>query len=450
MSEKKHSTGKNINRREFLAGAAAAAAFTFVPKSVFGQGLPASERLNLACIGACGRGYADILGLERHNWVAFCDVIPERDERPHEKYPDTPWYTDYRQMLDKHEKEIDAVIVAPPDHCHAPAALNCICRGKHVYVEKPMTWSVEEARLLCAEVKKYKVASQMGNQGHAGEGTHLFHDYITGGHLGAVKEVHVWTNRPVGYWKQGIARPTEAQPVPKGMAWELWHGPCQPRPFNQVYHPGAWRGWVEYGTGALGDMGAHLIDAPFWALNLGLPSTVEATFTEFNGESWPASSKVVYEFPARGEMPACKLTWYDGGQQPERPADLEEGRRMGNKDGGILVIGDKGKMVSSCYGNETRLIPESYMQQVGRIEKKLERSPGHYQEFVRACKGGKPAASNFDYSSRLTEMMIIGCIAIRAGRKLTYEPETMSFKGDAEATSFLKRPSYREGWTIKA
>jgi predicted dehydrogenase len=453
-----------IPRRTFLGRAAAVtAAFTIVPRHVLGgQGTPApSDKLNIAGVGVGGMGKNNIAACEAENIVALCDVDPGLADEAFKKYPKAKQYKDFRIMLDQ-QKDIDAVIVATPDHSHAVVAMAAMERSKHVYVQKPLTHSVYEARLLTEAARKYKVKTQMGNQGHSGEGARLMCEWVGDGAIGAVREVHAWTNRPV--WPQGIevARPTETPALPPGMDWDLWIGPARVRPFHPTYHPAKWRAWWEFGTGSLGDMGCHIVDPVFWALRLKYPVSVEGCIsrywhaffeeTEPKNETYPRSTIVRYQFPAREGMPEVKLTWWDGGLMPPRPDELEPGRRMGDEDGGVLLIGDKGSLIAGCYGASPRLIPESKMKTYKQPPKSIERIPegsaGHEKDWVRSCKGGKPASSNFDYSGPLSEAVLMGNLAVRfPDRKLLWDGEKMEVTNDNNANAYVKR-QYREGWHL--
>jgi len=453
-----------VPRRTFLASAAAATAgFTIVPRHVLGgQGTPApSDRLNIAGIGVSGMGKSNLGRCESENIVALCDVDFDKSDEVFKKYPDAKRYKDFRVMLDE-QKDIDAVIVATPDHTHAVIAMAAMERKKHVYVQKPLTHSVHEARVLTEAARKHGVASQMGNQGHSGEGIRILCEWIWDGAIGHVREAHAWTNRPV--WPQGVEvdRPTETPEVPPGLDWDLWIGPAQPRPYHPTYHPAKWRAWWDFGTGSLGDMACHIIDPLFWALKLKYPVSVEAHIskywhgffeeTEPKHEMYPRSSIVRYTFPAREKMPSVNLTWWDGGLMPARPAGLEPGRRMGDNNGGILLIGDKGAIVAGCYGESPRLVPETAMKKYKRPRKSLERIPegadGHEKDWIRACKGGKPASSHFEYSGPLSEMVLMGNLAVRfPDRQLLWNGEAMEVTNDADANAYVRR-QYRDGWHL--
>ena len=445
---------RKISRREFLGSAAATAAFTIVPRHVLGGAghVPPSEKLNIAGIGVGGQGASDLGNVSSQNIVALCDVDWRHAAGTFNRYPNARKYRDFRKMLDKEDKNVDAVVVATPDHVHAPASMAAIRRGKHVYCEKPLTHSVYEARKVAEAARAHKVATQMGNQGQASERTRLICEYIWDGAIGPVREVHVWTDRPLRglnsvYWPQGVDRPTETPPVPDTLDWDLWVGPAPFRPYNPAYLPFKWRGWWDFGTGALGDIGCHALDPVFRALKLGYPVSVEAVSTLVNNETYAVASVVHYRFPARGDMPAVKLTWYDGGMRPPRPDELEDNRQIGTN--GALFIGDKGKMLGE------RLIPESRMREYGKPPQLLPRSPGHHQEWIDACKGGKPAGSNFpEHAGLLAEVVLLGNVALRPEMKekmnrtrLLWDGPNLKITNIPEANRFLKR-EYREGWSL--
>ncbi|UCC21504.1 MAG: Gfo/Idh/MocA family oxidoreductase [Planctomycetota bacterium] len=454
---KKHT--KKISRRGFMQGAAGAAmAFTIVPRHVLGGpgNTPPSEKLNIAGVGVGGMGASDVQNCATENIVALCDVHDSYAAKTFKTYPKAKVYKDYRRMLDK-QKDIEAVVVATPDHTHACIAMAAIRAGKHVYVEKPLAYSIHEVRKLTEAARQAKVASQMGNQGHASEDIRNICEWIADGAIGPVREVHAWTTHAV--WPQGIERPKDTPAVPEGLDWDRWIGPAPYRPYHPAYHPMLWRGWWDFGTGALGDMGCHVLDPAFWALNLGYPTSVEASSSIYvseitwdktlNTESYPRASIVRYEFPARGDMPPVELTWYDGGLMPPRPAELEEGRQMGNKLGGIIFIGDKGKIMGGSHGGGgARIIPESKMKEYNRPPKTIARSPGHHAEWVKACKTGQAAGSNFDYAGPFTEVVLLGNIALRMMHKrLYYDGPSMKVTNLPEANEYIHR-QYRQGWTL--
>ncbi|MGA2035037.1 MAG: Gfo/Idh/MocA family oxidoreductase [Thermoguttaceae bacterium] len=458
-------SGIPTTRREFLARTAiAAAAVSVVPRHVLGGpgNTPPSDKLNIAGIGVGGMGANNLAACAAENIAALCDVDSSLAQKAFEKYPRAKQYKDFRVMLDR-QKDLDAVIVATPDHTHTVIALAAIERGKHVYVQKPLAHAVSEARRLTEAARQHKVVTQLGNQGHSSHDVRTLCEWIAAGAIGAVREVHAWTNRPV--WPQSVEveRPKETPPVPPALDWDLWIGPAAMRPYHPTYHPGNWRAWWDFGTGSLGDLGCHILDAPFWALKLKYPLSVEGCIstywrglwqkTEPKNEQYPRSTIVRYKFPAREGMPEVKLTWWDGGMMPPRPEALEEGRRMGDDDGGVLFVGETGSLMCGCFGHSPRLIPESAMKAYRQPAKSLERIPdgqaGHERDWVRACKGGRPASSNFDYSGPLSEMVLMGNLAVRyPNRKLLWDGEKMAVTNDAEANAYV-RPHYRQGWSME-
>ena len=444
---------QTLSRRQFLGGAAvASAAFSLVPGSVLGLNgaTPPSEKLNIAGVGVGGQGGEDIKQMSSENIVALCDVDWAHAAGIFKKYPDAKKYKDYRKMLEE-VKDIDGVVVGTPDHLHAFVSTAAIKLGKHVYCEKPLTHSVWEARQLATAAREHKVATQMGNQGQASEETRRLCEIVAAGVIGPVREAHIWTDRPSNglfneYWPQGVPRPKETPTVPETLDWDLWIGPAPFRPYHSIYAPFRWRGWWDFGTGALGDIGCHAFDPVFRALKLGAPLSVQASSTRVNEETFPLGSMVTYQFPARGDMPALKLVWYDGGLRPPRPEELEDDQLMG--DNGRMLIGDGGTILGS------RVIPESKRQGQPEVPKTLPRSIGHYKEWIVACKGGQPAGANFDWAGPLAETVLLGNVALRVSlrqeltrKKLLWDPKAFRFTNSDDATKHLKR-DYREGWSL--
>ncbi len=445
MKEKKKASG--LSRREFLGKTAAAtAAFTIVPSHVvsgLGHKAP-SDKLNIAGIGVGGMGRTNV----RHaalteNIVALADVDHKYAAKTFKDYPKAKVFYDWRKMFDKMGKSIDAVIIATPDHTHAVTAAHAITMGKHVYVQKPLTHSVYESRLLTNLARKYKVATQMGNQGNSGEGIRQVTEWIKAGVIGKVKKAYAWTNRPI--WPQGLERPKEEVVVPETLRWDLFLGPAPLRPYNPIYHPWNWRGWWDYGTGALGDMANHIMDPIFKALDLKYPYKVQASSTQINTESAPHAEIVNYVFPARGDDPEVEVSWYDGGLLPPRPEELPDGEIMGrDHNGGCLFIGEKGKIMTGCYGKDPILLPYSRMKEFTPPPKTLRRpeettglkwhNGAHEQDWIRACKESPEnrvlPSSNFDYAGPLNEMVVMGVVAVRLqdlNRWLHWDGENMRF-----------------------
>jgi len=406
--------------------------------------VPADRKLRLACIGINGRGYADLSACAGEDIVGVCDVDFAWGQRGFHEFPLAARYRDYRQMLTEMADQIDGVVVATPDHTHYPAALMALGLGKHVYCEKPLTHTIAEARSLKAAAAKAGVVTQMGNQGHANEGTRQVKEWIEAGVIGAVREVHAWTNRPV--WPQGIPLPKPAPTVPDTMDWNLWLGVAPEREYSPELAPFNWRGWWDYGCGALGDMACHLLDAPFWALNLRGPVRVTARSEGGSAVSCPSSSVITYEFPARGSLPPLKLTWYDGGKKPPaKLAELPPGEAL--PKGGVIYCGDQGTMFSPTdYSEHPRLTPESRMKEfVKRPPQTIPRVPGGspHLEWIAACKGGPAPGSNFvDHSVALTELVLLGNVAIRLGRPIDWDPVQGVCVNEPEADRFLSK-NYR-------
>ncbi len=450
-----------ISRRDFM-GAAAVAAFTIVPRHVLGgRGRSsANEKLNIAGIGVGGRGASDLEALESENIVVLCDADWDRGSGTFKKYPKTRNYKDFRRMLDKEANNIDAVVIGAPDHIHAPAAIMAMKMGKHVYCEKPMAHTIYEARKMTEVARETGVVTQMGNQGHAGEGLRLTYEFIKDGAIGTVSEVHVWTDRAGvperAWWPQGIDRPKGSWPVPETLDWDLWLGPARWRPYAKFtnsrgdlvsYCPFNWRGWWDFGCGALGDMAVHNADPAFFCLDLGAPIAAEAETSPVNDETFPVWNIITYYFARKDRNPAVKLVWYDGGKLPERPAELEEGRRLGGN--GILFVGDKGKLLGPSHAGVPRLIPESRMKEYGKPPQMLPRSIGHHEEWAQACKDNNPkgALGGFAYSGPFTEALLVGNLAVRLGRMVEWDSEKMRSPNAPEADNYITK-FYRAGWSV--
>jgi predicted dehydrogenase len=451
-----------VSRRELLRGTAGAvAAFTIVPGHVLAgvAGQRPSDKLNLAAIGVGGMGDYNIKQCSTENFVALCDVDDQYAAKVFDRFPNARKYKDFRVMLDKEDKNIDGVVIATPDHTHSVIAMACLKHGKHIYLQKPLAHSIWEVRKLTEAARAAKVQTQMGNQGHSSDEIRMLYEWIADGAIGPVREVYAWSDRPVGGdpWSDFpiMARPKDTPPVPPTLDWDLWLGPVPYRPYHPVYCPLMWRGWWDFGTGALGDMGCHILDPAFWTLKLGHPTRVEATTTHYQpevaSETYPRAAIIRYDFPARGDMPPVKLTWFDGRLLPPWPKDLEPGRRL--EGNGALLIGDKGTIMHGSHGaGGVRIIPEVKMKAYKRPEKTIPRvkggQSGHEQDWIRACKDGKPASSSFDYGGALTEMVLLGVLAMRIkDTPLEWDPVNLKVTNNSEANKYIN-PVFREGWTL--
>ena len=460
-------------RRSFIKNTAiTAAGFFIVPRHVLGRGFVApSDKLNIAGIGIGGKGEGDLVEFAKSpnvNVVALCDVDDRQAKNSRQRYPKAPYYKDYREMLNKEAKNIDAVSVSTPDHTHAVAALAAMQMSKHVYVQKPLTHDIYEARILTEAARKYKVVTQMGNQGASQEGVRIMQDWYNAGLIGDATTIYCWTNRPT--WPQGFGKPTAKDEVPKELDWKLWLGPNEWEEYRNGYAPFSWRGFTSFGTGALGDMGCHIIDPAFKTVGLGYPSEVEcsvATIYESTGpayhpDSFPAASSLKLRFPAKNGKKDVRLYWMDGGLMPDRPDELATGESMGNSDGGAIIVGTKGKIMCGCYGQDPKLLPASLSNKV-QVKKKIARVPeGHYLQWVNACIAGygkKELSSSFDYAGPLTESILMGNLALRAwnikdsngafsGRKkLLWDAKNMKITNFEEANQFVKR-NYSDGYNL--
>ena len=507
-----------VSRRSFVKGSAGtAAAFALgpmiVPRHVLGGvGYRApSDTLNVAMVGIGGMGMSNMQSLVNAgvNIVAICDADfpyverslasrmrpPQGQTSPSAQsvalqaaYTKAAKYSDYRIMLER-QRDIDAVSIATPDHLHAVIAYAAMKAGKHVYVQKPLTYSVLESRILAKTARESKVVTQMGNQGHSMEGTRRIVELIAAGVIGPVREVHIWTDRPLRYWAQGIPRPTSPstvaatpapttapaanpapprwnmgtvdravlkamaenpQNIPPGLEWDLFLGPAKDLPYHPAYHPFSWRGWVDFGVSAIGDMGAHLIDQPFWALGLQYPTSVIASSTPWGGGAkdpgtYPLAMTARYQFPERGSAPPVKLIWYDGGLVPTFDADIP---LPGGDGGGGVFVGDKGFLTYETYGNNPKVFPESLASSTEQVPKTVLRVPEtHEANWAKACKGEGTASSPFDYAAKLTETMLLGIVALRAGqaKKIIYDGPSMRVTNLPDANQWLTR-EYRQGW----
>ena len=441
-----------VHRRRFLATAAGAAfSLTIVPRHVLGGAgqTPPSEKLNVAGIGVGGQGGSVVAGVakQQQNIVALCDVDAKYAAHTFKLYPKAEIFRDYRILLDK-RKDIDAVVIGTPDHMHAPVTLAALRAGRHVYVEKPMAHTIEEARTMTRVAKETGLVTQMGNGGHAGEGLRLTREWIQAGAIGAIREVHCWSDRPGNFWKQNLDRPTDTPPAASTLDWNLWLGAAPERPYHPVYCPRSWRGWFDFGTGAMGDMAIHNMDPAFYSLDLGAPVAAEAqTSQPLKKESYPLWAILTYEFAAQGSRPALKLFWYEGGKMPPRPAELEPQRKLG--DNGIYFVGDKGVILCGGWAGTPRLIPETRMKAFKLPAKTIPRSIGHIPEWVQACKQRKPAdaKAGFAYSGPYTEALLVGNLALRLQKRIEWDAAAMKATNAPEADRLIHK-TYRKGFGI--
>jgi predicted dehydrogenase len=460
-STDKETIGKT-NRRAFAKAATAISAFTIVPRHVLGgpDHTAPSDKLNVAGIGVGGQGGGDIRNATQcgHNVVALCDVDDNRARGSFQRYPDARRYKDYRELFEK-ETDLDAVVVATPDHTHAPIGMEAIRRKIHLYLEKPLAHSIYETRQLTEAAQKAGIVTQMGNQGRAATSMRLLKEWLADGAVGEIQKIELWAPSPM--WPQGVHRPTDTPPVPATLDWNLWLGPAPERPYHPAYCPSAWRGWWDFGTGGLGDMGCHVFDPIFYALDISHVESVYANHSNFIQKMWnvedvlspdtyPRASIVRYKLKSEQSGKTYKVNWYDGGLMPERPEELEEGFKMGSDWGGGLVIGDKATIMFGSHGaGGVRIIPTAKMKAYKRPPQTEPRSVGHFQEFFDACVKGDASAtgSKFSYGGPMTESVLLGNIAIRTGKKLLWDPQKMEITNVPEANAFLK-PTYREGWTL--
>ncbi len=426
-----------LDRRRFLQVSAAAAGVGFWGAAQAAETNAANGKLNIACIGTANRATSNINGVAGEKIVALCDVDTNYLDKAKERFSDARAYVDYRELLDREGDRIDAVVISTPDHQHAPPAIRALRRGLHVYCEKPLSHTVEEARLLAQEAKKQGVATQMGTQIHAGENYRRVVEAIQAGAIGDVREAHVWVGKGWG----GGERPEKAEEPPKHLAWDLWLGPAPERHYaSGRYHTFNWRRWWDFGQGTLGDMACHFMDLPFWALKLRHPTRVEAEGPEVHPETCPLGLIVRYEFPEREGLPPVKLTWYDGNLTPKQ---LHGQPMPGN---GVLFVGSEGMMFAD-YGS-FRLYPQQRAEGFQPPPQTIARSPGHYNEWITACKTGSPTTCNFDYSGALTETVLLGNVAFRAGQGFTWNGEALKAE-DAPAADAFVRKEYREGWGMQ-
>lgn len=452
-----------LSRRAFLAAATTTAtagiALRVNAASVVPGKLSPNEKLNIAGIGISGMGSGNLRACYDENIVALCDVDPNRSAGVFATYPQATRHTDYRELFDSQANNIDAVIIATPDHTHAVIGMAAMQLGKHLYCQKPLAHSLHEVRRMTEYAREQGVQTQMGNQGHSSDSIRRLCEWVKDGAIGPIREVHAWSDRPVGGdpWSDFpiMARPTETPPVPEGLDWDLWLGPAPVRPYHPIYHPLTWRGFLDFGTGALGDMGCHILDPAFWALGLGHPESVQATVTnndpEIANECFPRASIVRYDFPARGDQPPVKLTWYDGRLKPAIPANMDKNFRL--EGNGAMFIGEDGVIIHGSHGaGGLRLLPRAKAREYTQPEPSLPRvesgEGAHERDWIRACKDGKPASSSFEYGGPLSEMVLLGVLAMRVpDRLLRWDGAALAVTNNDEANA-LVNPPYREGWTL--
>ncbi len=441
-----------LTRRRFFFGSLLAGA---IPSGGFGSVASLArlgyrspnEKLNVAGIGAGGKGYGDVLACRSENIVALADVDDVRASRMYNLFPKAARFRDYRQMLDKDGSRIDAVTVSTPDHTHAPASIAAMERGKHVYCQKPLAHTVWEARKMAEVAARFGVATQMGNQGYSSEGARECCEIVWNGDLGDVTEVHAWTDRPI--WPQGPEVVPKEAPVPETLDWDVWLGTAAMRPYSPAYLPRNWRGFFDFGCGALGDMACHNLGAPNMALRLTAPVSVECVSQEgSSAHVFPKKSVIRFDFPARGAMPPVRVFWHDGLKRQPKIDGVPESEVLG--DGGAngsLFIGTKAMMTAGSFGDRARLIPTAKYQDYVLPPRFLTRSPGHYQDWIRASKGGDPACSNFAIAGPFTEWVLLGVIALRIPGKLDWDTANMRFTNSPQANHLL-RPYVRKGWRL--
>jgi predicted dehydrogenase len=444
----------SLTRRQFLSTSGTAlAACTIVPRHVVaasGQ-TPPSEKLNLAGIGVGGMGAGDLDAVSGgNNIVALCDVDLAHSAGTFKKFPRAKQYRDFRKLLDEMANSIDAVVVATPDHCHAVAAMAAIQRGKHVYCEKPLAHSIHEVRQLMKAARKYQVVTQLGNQGHSFESIRFFCEWVRDGAIGNVHTIHAGCNAVYSGLHQ-LPRLKEQHPVPPTLEWDLWLGPAQWRPYHPAYLPGSWRGWVPFGNGTVGDWTCHVVDPVFWALDLGAPATIQAKVKDYDfktqGDAYPRGEIITYEFPAKGQRGPVVMHWYSGTERIPRPPELEPDEKA--IETGAVVIGDKGTIVYGSHGaGQVRLIPQAKMDAYHKPPKTIPRAKEHHQDWLQAIRNGARAGSDFAYGGPLTELALLGIIAIKlGGQKLEWDGQTGRFHNSPEANQFLN-PPYRAGWSL--
>jgi len=441
-----------IKRRTFVKTSAVAAGAMALRAPLIGTaGESPNGKVNMAVVGAAGMGGYATRVAGRENFVAICDVDEKRAGKAFQKNAKAKKFKDFRVMLDKMEKEIDAVAISTPDHTHFPAAMAAIERGKHVFVQKPLAHNIWQLRTLQKAAKKYKVITQMGNQGHTFEGMRRIKEWVDAGIIGDVTEVITWTNRPNAPWfVPPKTFPPAKEEIPATLDWDLWHGPVAMKDYSQHYVPTRWRGWWDYGCGALGDIGCHTFDAPFWALDLGMPTRVEVQRKEPPGPGFiPMGSVITYHFPARGKKPPVVMKWFEKGYPVPAPKRWDKGKKLPS-GGGMYMEGTKDTIYhSGMRPGSVQLTPNARFMEMKPELAKIKRLPkavgGPIEEWVHAIKGGPAPGSNFDYAVPLTEVVLLGALAQRSGKTIEWDPENMKVKGQPEFDAWIKEP-VRKGW----
>lgn len=440
-----------ITRRKFITTSAAAIGTAAIAKP---RRVSANSKVNIAAIGIGGMGRSNLRALAEagENIVALCDLDHKYAAQTFKALPDAKRYKDYREMLEK-QKDIDAVLIATPDHTHAVITMAAMEAGKHVYCQKPLTHDVYEARKIAEAAKSLGLVTQMGIQGHSGEGGRQVVEWIQGGVIGEIKDIDAWCS--LSYYPWGHAswscpvgeRPTDTPPVPKGFDWDLWIGPASYRPYHPVYHPRTWRSWLDFGCGMMGDRGAHTFDPICWAMKLGHPTSIEASSLGGDDEIHPLSSVVRYEFPKRGNLPPVGITWYEG-LTPPRPADLDDHELLGHSEGGVLFKGSDGYLTCGVYGENPRLLPAERMNDFKAPDPTIPRiGTTHEMDWVNAIKNNTKAGADFSYSGPLTETVLLGNIAKRTNSRLQWDGDNMKFTNVPDVNQYIRTP-YREGWVL--
>ena len=426
-------------RRQVLQATAASTTVALLAAEAASCSEPqrARDKLNIGVIGVGNRGASNLAAIKSEHIVALCDVDSTYLDAMSARYPDAKTYEDFRHLIE--QPGLDAVLISTPDHTHYHAATQAIRRGLHVYCEKPLAHSIAEVRALAKAAREAQVVTQTGNQHHASEGYCRAVEIIQAGVLGEIREVHAWTTRPI--WPQGVARPARGSARPRELNWDLWLGPAPDRPYDSIYHPRGWRGWFDFGCGALGDMGPHLLDPVVWGLNLRAPKRIESEVSGRHKETFPISSIVRFEFPGRGNSPPIRVVWYDGDKQP--PESVTGIQRLPSN--GVFFLGEHGRLFAPDYGGRPFVIPNVKGDRIELPESSLPRTANHHQEWIKACKGEGQTSSDFSYGARLTEICLLGNLSVRTGKAFEWDGDKPLGDHAAEIASLLQR-DYRENW----